>query len=150
VFPAIGDMPIAQVRAKHLLHLVQELKMKKATRPGVDKNGKPARILTAEPLAPRTVRNVYSTLRAMFRDAMIEEVIDATPCVLSDAHLPAAKDKDPEWRDTAVFTIAEVATLIYDIAIPQDRRVVYALEFLGCCRFGESAALRWRPRIWFM
>ena len=41
-------------------------------------------------------------------------------------------------------------TLIYDIAIPQDRRVVYALEFLGCCRFGESAALRWRPRIWFM
>jgi hypothetical protein len=78
----------------------------------------PARVQSSEVLAPRTIRNVYSTLRALFRDAMIEELIEGTPCVLSDSHLPAAKDKDPEWRDTAVFTPAEVATLLYDPAIP--------------------------------
>ena len=144
VFPAIGDLPIGDVRPKHLLRLIQDLKAKKATRPGLDKDGKPARIQTDEALAPRTIRNCYATLRAMFRDAMIEEVVEATPCVLSDAHLPSAKDKDPEWRDTAVFTLAEVSTLVYDPAIPQDRRVCYALYFLGSCRFGEAAAARWR------
>jgi len=144
VFPAIGDLPIGDVRAKNLLRLIQDLRKKKATRPGLDKDGKPARVKTEEPLAPRTIRNVYATLRAMFRDAMIEEVVDGTPCVLADAHLPSAKDKDPEWRDTAVFKLAEVATLVYDPAIPQDRRVCYALYFLGCMRFGEASAARWR------
>ena len=128
-FPAIGDLPIGDVRAKHLLRLIQELKVKKATRPGPERDGKPARIQSDEPLAPRTIRNVYSTLRAMFRDAMIVELVEATPCVLSDAHLPSAKDKDPEWRDTAVFSLAEVSTLVYDPTIPQDRRVCYALYF---------------------
>ena len=52
----------------------------------------------------------------MFRDAMIEELVESTPCVLSDAHLPSAKDKDPELRDTAVFSLAEVATLVSDPA----------------------------------
>jgi integrase len=144
VFPSIGDLPIADVRPKHLLRLIQELKRRRSTRPGMDKDGKPARVQTDEPLAPRTIRNVYAALRAMFRDATIEELVESTPCILSDSHLPSAKDKDPEWRDTAVFTLAEVATLIYDPAIPQDRRVCYALYFLGCTRFGEAAAARWR------
>jgi integrase len=43
-----------------------------------------------------------------------------------------------------VFKLAEVATLVYDPAIPQDRRVCYALYFLGCMRFGEASAARWR------
>ena len=58
--------------------------------------------------------------------------------------MPSAKDKNPEWRDTAVFTLAEVSPLIYDRPFPQDRRVCYALHFLGCCRFGEAAAARCR------
>lgn len=143
-YPAIGDLPIADVRPKHLLRLMQELKAKKATRPGIGADGKPARIATEEPLAARTIRNVYSVLRAMFRDALIEEVVESTPCVLADAHLPSAKDKDPEWRDTAVFHLGEVSTLIYDERIPYDRRVCYALYFLGCTRFGEASAARFR------
>ena len=34
VFPAIGHLPIADVRPKHLLRLIQELRAKKATRAG--------------------------------------------------------------------------------------------------------------------
>jgi integrase len=145
VFPAIGEMPIGDVRPKHLIRLIEDLRKKRATRPGpLGSDGKSGRIETDEPLAPRTVRNVYATVRAMFRRALIEEVVDSSPCVLERADLPAAKDKDPEWRDGAVFSLGEVATLIYDERIPQDRRVCYALYFLGCARFGEMAALRWR------
>jgi len=145
-FPAIGDLPIADVRPKHLLRLMQDLKTKKATRTGHgrDADGNQVRVAIDEPLAPRTIRKVYSALRSMFRDALIEELIEGTPCVLTGAHLPSAKDKDPEWRDRAVFDLAEVSTLVYDQAIPQDRRVCYALYFLGCTRFGEAAAIRWR------
>jgi hypothetical protein len=53
---------------------------------------------------------------------------------------------DTAWgrRPLSYFSLAEVSTLLYDPAVPQDRRVCYALYFLGCTRFGEASALRWR------
>lgn len=95
-------------------------------------------------LAPRTIRHVYATLRAMFKDAFVEQVIDRNPCEVKRSDLPAKKDKNPAWRATAVYARSEVETLISDTRIPVDRRTLYALLFLTGCRVGELADRRWR------
>jgi integrase len=78
------------------------------------------------------------------RDAIADELLDTNPCVLKRGELPKKIDKNPLWRPGAVFTKQEVEAAISDERIPLDRRVVYALLFLGGLRFGEAAALRWR------
>lgn len=110
----------------------------------VQGSGKRGRIAGEKPLAPRTIRNVYSVCSALFRDAATEGLIEQTPCILSRAQLPKVKDADPTWRATAIFLPAEVESLISDERIPRDRRVCYALYFLGCTRFGDMSALHWR------
>jgi integrase len=71
-------------------------------------------------------------------------MIEQSPCVLDERQLGPVTDKDPEWRDAAVFTHEEVETIISDGQIPPDRQMVYALELLAGVRPGEGAALRWR------
>lgn len=46
-------------------------------------------------LAPRTIHNVYGDAHAMFRDAVVEELIESSPCVLPRGDLPPKVDKDP-------------------------------------------------------
>src|SRR5207245_2197642 len=53
-------------------------------------------------------------------------------------------DKDPEWRDQAIFARSELAQLISDDRIPEHRRVLYGLEGLGALRLREAAGLLWR------
>lgn len=125
ILPIIGDMPIADVRTSHILEVINAVRVKKK-------------------LAARTVHNVYSVMVAMFRDAKLAGKIAQTPCVLDDRHLGEIIDKDPEWRAGAVFERGEVETIISDERVPEDRRVVYALEFLAGVRYGEAAGLRWR------
>jgi hypothetical protein len=57
--------------------------------------------------------------------------------------LPSAKDKDPEWREMAVFDLGEVSTLIYDAAIPEGppRLLRAVLSRLHALRRGRGAAL---------
>src|SRR5262249_52736975 len=95
-------------------------------------------------LAARTVRNIYSVVGAMFRDAAIEGKIDANPCILTVAQLGPVVDKDPEWRAGAIYSRAEAETMISDARIPLDRQMVYAFGLLAGLRPGEAAALRWR------
>src|SRR5437899_257583 len=73
-----------------------------------------------------------------------EELLDTNPCVLKRGELPKKIDKDPTWRQGAIFTKNEVEAAISDDRIPMDRRVLYALLLLAGLRFGEAAALRWR------
>lgn len=94
-------------------------------------------------LAPRSIRHVYATLRAMFESAVVEELIPHNPCVLRRGELPQKRDQVPEWRAEA-YSIAEVERLISDTEIPQERRVIYALKALAAVRHEEVAALRWR------
>jgi len=95
--------------------------------------------------APRTIRHVYGTLHTMFAEAESDELIERSPCRLGRRDLPKKVDKDPTWRAGAVFTREETEALISDERIPEDRRTLYALLFLGGgMRFGEGAALRWR------
>lgn len=122
--PALGAMRLDEVRVRHVRALVKKLKDEGA-------------------LAPRTVLHVYRTLSTMFRTAVSEEILTANPCQLMRNDLPKKKDKNPGWRPTAVYTHAEVETLISDCRVPPDRRVLYALLALTGARFGEVAALRW-------
>lgn len=121
----IGAMPIAEVRARHLIELFTALR-------------------AARKLAPKSIYNVYSVLKAMFRDAQLADLIDTSPCVLTKYQLGENEDADPEWRATAIYTRAELGQLIADPRIPPDRQMLYALEGIGGLRHGEAAGLRWR------
>ena len=95
-------------------------------------------------LAQRTIYNTYTVVAALFRDAKLADLIEQTPCILDERQLGPLVDKDPEWRNEAVFARDEVETIISDARIPADRQMVYALELLAGVRPGEAAALRWR------
>jgi integrase len=125
VLPEIGDTPIADHKSRHMRDLVR---------------GRRAN----EEMAPRTLRKVYGTLHTLFRDAVIEELVEHTPCVLSSKELGPNEDEDPEWRATAVYDRDELIKLISSDALPQDRRMMYALMGLAGLRHGETAGLHWR------
>ncbi len=138
----LGDLELGAIRPRQVRDFVETLK--RTPRLGNRcKDG--SRVRTEQLIAPRTVRHVYGTLRAMMNDAIADELITSSPCVLKD-ELPAKVDNDRAWRRTAVFARDEVETIISadDQAIPEDRRTMYAIMFLGAVRFGEAAALTWR------
>lgn len=127
--PTLGHLLVTDIRPGHIKDLFRELRMKCG--PGKDQ------------MAPRSVRHVYGVLRTFFGDLVADELIPANPCVLKRGDLPKKVDKDPLWRRTAVYTREEVEQLISDERIPENRRVLYALIFLGGMRIGEAAARQW-------
>ena len=83
---------------------------------------------TAGKLAPKSIYNIYSTLKALFRDAKIADLlIGDLPTILTRYQLGDMADKDPEWRATARYSREELEILISDPRSPLDRRVFYAL-----------------------
>lgn len=125
VYATLGNLKLAEVRPRHLVDLIRKLRV----------GGK---------LAPKSIYNVYSVLKALFRDAHMADLIDTTPCVLTKYQLGDNIDKDPEWRATAVYTRDELEMLIADPRVPEDRQLLYALEGIAGLRHGEAAGLRWR------
>ncbi len=125
VLPRIGNMPLEDVRPRHLIELFAKLRLDGS-------------------LAPKTIHNVYGVVRAMFRDALLAELVSTSPCVLTKHQLGENVDKDPTWRMTALYTRDELEMLISDPRIPADRQVLYALEGIGALRHGEAAGLRWK------
>lgn len=126
VMPALGRLPLAEVRPRHIADAI-------------------AKLVEKDELSPRTIHHVYGALRVMFRAAQKKELILATPCILSvrDGDLPKKRDADPKWRKTAVFSKEEVELLIGSPLVPEVRRVLWALLFLGSMRIGEAADRRW-------
>lgn len=104
------------------------------------------RQLMRSELAPRYILNIYGSIRLVFRDAVIEGHVKGTPCTLraDRGELPNNEDKDPLWRDTAVFSRQEVETLISSSLVAPRERVLYGLLFLTGMRVGEAVARRWR------
>jgi integrase len=126
ILPTIGALLLDEVRPRHLVELIRKLRV-------------------AAKLAPKTIYNVYSTLKALFRDAKIADLLTGdAPTILTKYQLGAAVDKDPEWRPTARYTRDELEILISDPRISLDRRVFYALEGIAGMRLGEVAGLRFR------
>lgn len=131
VLPVLGDMLIADVRARHVIDAFKRVR----TTPSEH---------TGEVVSQRTVYRIYEVVSRMFGDAQLADLIEQTPCVLDERHLGPLVDKDPEWRSSALFTRDEATTLISTPAIPADRRVLYAFMLLAGMRPGEASALRWR------
>lgn len=128
VLPKLGALQLDEVRARQLVELVKGWRAKTGD----------AR------MAPRTIYTAWSTVCAMFRDAALDGLIAASPCKLTKRQLGPKVDKDPEFRAQAVFTAAELETLISDALVPMDRRTLYALEGVAGLRHGEAAGLLWR------
>lgn len=97
-------------------------------------------------VAPKTVRNIYGTLRTLLRDALIDELILADPCILPRNTLPSPRDVSPSTarRQPSIFTLEEVQLLLTDERVPPDRRVLFALLFLTGMRHGEAVGRRFR------
>lgn len=124
----LGSMPLEEVSRRHLRDLMRDL-------------------MAADELAPRTMLHVYGSLRTMFFDALVEELVPATPCTLKGGErgeLPRLEDADLEWRDNAVFTRDELVALISDPRLPMVRRVAYAVALITGMRGGEEFNRRWR------
>lgn len=131
VFPIIGPLLLADVRAHHIADMVHKLRF-------------PAK--SDNKIAPRTLRNIYSVVAAMFRDAALDgrALVETTPCMLTEAQLGPVEDLDPHWRDGAIFTRVEAEILISHPKIPFDRQLGYAFGLLSGTRPGEVGALTWR------
>lgn len=141
IVPELGRLQLVQVRPKVVADLVDTLQKKTVLRGGEVKTGSTPRKGDSK-LAPRTVLKIYGTLHLMMHDAVAEELIITNPCVLRRGQLPKKRDKDPHWREGAVFSHAEVVQLIRDNRIPLDRRVYYALSFATGMRPSEVAVLQ--------
>ncbi len=124
VLPHIGDLELGDVKPRHVAALV--------------------RGWIGDGYAPRTVRNVYYTMKSMFRDAAVEGLIDTTPCILGRAQLPQIVDADPEWRAKAQYTREELVSLVSATTVPENERVAIAILGLGALRVGEMGGLRFR------
>ncbi len=124
VFPLFGSMRLDEVETRHIAEMVKAVRNNN--------------------LAPRTVRNIYSVVRALFRDAQIAGLVQANPCILTHFQLGKVRDAKKGWRAGALFSREELQALISDRRVPQDRRVLYALAGLAALRHGEVAGLRWR------
>lgn len=131
-----------EARLRHALPRLGPLLLKDVTAPNIRAL---MEHLKAGKLAPRTQRHVYGVLRVMFSDALAEGLVSATPCTLRQrrGELPRKRDKDLAWRARAVFARAEVEQLLSDARIPERRRVLYGLLFLGGMRINEVT-----PRTW--
>lgn len=123
----LGDMLLDEIRPKHVVAVFTLLRNDKK-----------------RDLAPKTIWNIYGSLQGLYNEALIDGLVDQTPCILGEAHLGTKVDKDPEWRPTAIYTREELELLISDERVPLDRRVMYALEGVGALRHGEAAGLRIR------
>ena len=95
-----------------------------------------------KPLAAATIKKITATVKMVFKEAVKRDLIAVTPCVWDAADLPR-KMTSARSREGG-FTAEDVARFMYDKAIPEDRRVLYAMEFLTGMRTGEAAVRRWR------
>jgi hypothetical protein len=125
VLPRIGAFELSKVRPRHLKNAFMDLRVE----------GK---------LAPHTIRNVYSVVRALFRDAMIDDLVDENSCILKEHELGRDQPKDPAAQASSRYDKDELERLISDARVPWASRMLWALGGLAGLRLGEIAALRWR------
>ncbi len=127
VYPRLGDLPLQQVTDVAMLDWLRVLPK------GRGPSGKTP--------SPKYVRKIAGTVRLVFKDAVRRHLLERTPCIWENGDLP-----EPEANARVIgagFELAEVKQLVSDQRVPEDRRVLYALEFLTGMRTGEAAARRW-------
>lgn len=120
VIPHIGHMRLSDVEPPTIRDLI-------------------AKLVKLGDIAPATIHNVYGTVSTMFKTAVFEGLLPATPCVILKKMLPAIPSKEK-----GIYEKADLRKLITCEKIPLDRRVFYALTGLTAMRHGEAAGRRWR------
>ncbi len=140
--PSFAALPLTAVRPRLIRTWVRDLESKQ---PAPGKGPTAGHVPQDErTLAPRTVRKIYGTVRKMFEDFVADELVPKSPCKLKSEDLPPDVDRDPEWRESAFYSVEEIELLISDPRVPEHRRMFYAISFLTGSRHGEVAALRFR------
>lgn len=125
VLPALGTMEIEKIRPRHVREVFEALR----------DSGK---------IGTKTIRNVYASTKAMFRAALLDDLISRTPCELTSEHLGEVIERDTDEAAESIYPRADVVRLLSAPELPLDRRVLYALNFFGRCRQGEALAICWR------
>ncbi len=118
--PDFAGLHVADVRPRHVIAALAALK----------RDGK---------VTAKTLQNAYGTMRTMFRDAQIQELVTTNPCVL-----PRGYFADDEATEREAYTRTEATILLAHHAIPEPIRVLTALCLLAGMRLGEAAGRRWR------
>jgi integrase len=127
VYPDLGNLAVADVTDVTMLDWARGLAQRRGP------SGKTP--------SPTYIRKITATTRALFKEAVRRHLIDRNPCAWEDSDLP---ELEANARVTeGGYSGEEVSTLVYDTRIPEDRRVLYAIEFLTGMRTGEAAARRW-------
>jgi len=111
--PAFGRRPLASIQPEDVEQLVADL--------------------TAEGMAPRTVRNVYRTLSGIMRAAVRSRRIASSPCL--DVALP--RPRKSEIRPLTAEEVAKLAAAVGEDYAP----LIHVAAYTGL-RWGEIAALR--------
>lgn len=124
VFKPIGTVALVGISKQVLEGLLRDWK---------------ARVEAGE-YASRTFLAVWKTVKQLLRAAVEAGHLPSVPKVAKEL-VPEDEDRDPYWRDEAVFSKDEAEALIFDERIPEDRRMLYALLFLLGVRIGEASAL---------
>ncbi len=127
VYPVLGRRPVAAISDVELLDWARGLERQKGP------SGKTP--------SPKYVRKITATVRALFKEAARRHIVERSPCIWDDSDLPALEANARVMGSG--FELVDVARLIYDPKVREDRRVLYALEFLTGMRTGEAAARRW-------
>lgn len=120
-----AELPIVDVRPRHIIELIAELK-------------KTIGVRTGAPLSPKSVANTYTALRTMFRDARIRELVAVDPCVV-----PRGTIRHRTVKKVGMYERGEAAALVRDERVEPNKRVLVALLVLTGMRTGEAAGRRW-------
>ena len=119
VLPILGRLELTEVRPRQVLEVINGVK---------------------EGHAPRTVRNVYSVLKAFFRDAAMDDLMStsASPCILTSRHLGKVRDSAVFSRDGAVFERPGSSSGSSSMSASRCR----VEFFMGCSASGAFASAR--------
>lgn len=128
LYPVLGSLPLDQANDVRLLDWARGLERMKGP--------------TGKHPGPKYVRRITATVRALFKEAVKRHLVERTPCIWDNSDLP---EMEANSRVTGEgFDVRDVARLIGHPKVPEDRRVLYAMEFLTGMRTGEAAARVWR------
>lgn len=137
VKPALGAIPLAELRPKEIRDFVIGLRTKPVTPRG-------RRQHSNRTLAAHTIRNIIATLRDALDDAVGEEIIASNPARagLVSAEIPAAETRAGE-NVIVHLSIADAERLLNCAQVPEERRVRYLLALTSGMRDGEISGLTW-------
>jgi integrase len=121
-----AGLRVEDAQPRHIIQLVTELKTAWSKR-------------FKRTISGHSVSNIYGVVSVMFRDAFIEGLVKANPCVLPDG-LIQRRTKKPR----APYSLDSIAQLLRCPDVHPTARVFSALALLTGMREGEVCGRRWK------